>query len=67
MSKLTIVGLVVIALLAGCMSPSGETAAEKRQAVQNMRAETLDELYRIHPYQPVDEVGTGHKRPGLIL
>ena len=50
MSKLTIVGLVVIALLAGCMSPGGETAAEKRQAVQNMRAETLDELYRIHPY-----------------
>ena len=23
--------------------------------------------WRILPYQPVDEVGTGHKRPGLIL
>ena len=31
-------------------SPGGDTVAEKRQAVQNMRAETLAELYRVYPY-----------------
>ena len=50
MSRLVIVGLVSIVLLAGCMSPGGDTVAEKRQAVQNMRAETLADLYLVHPY-----------------
>ena len=50
MFRLAIGGLISIALLSGCISPSGDTPAEKRQAVQNMRAETLAELYQIHPY-----------------
>ena len=43
------VGLLSIALGSGCMSPSGDTAEEKRQAVQRMRTETLAQLYDVHP------------------
>jgi lipid-binding SYLF domain-containing protein len=32
------------------MSPTGDTVAEKRQSAQNMRSETLAELYNVHPY-----------------
>jgi lipid-binding SYLF domain-containing protein len=32
------------------MSPKGDTADEKRQAVAQMRSETLAELYEVHPY-----------------
>jgi lipid-binding SYLF domain-containing protein len=32
------------------MSPKGATVEEKRQAVQDMRAETLAELYKVHPF-----------------
>ena len=32
------------------MSPKGNTVAEKQQAVQSMRSDTLAELYEIHPY-----------------
>lgn len=41
--------LLASVLLAGCLSPSGATAADKRQEVQKMRAETLAKLYEIHP------------------
>ncbi len=50
MFRLAIAGLLSMALLSGCMSPKGETADEKRQAVQQMRSETLAELYEVHPY-----------------
>ena len=43
------VGLMAAALLAGCVSPSGDTAADQRQAAQRMRSETLVELYRVEP------------------
>ncbi len=62
MLRLAIVGLVSIGLLGGCMSPKGATVEEKRQAVQDMRAETLAELYEIHPYaktQIAEAVGYG--------
>jgi lipid-binding SYLF domain-containing protein len=32
------------------MSPKGDTVAEKRQAAQKMRSETLAELYEVHPF-----------------
>jgi lipid-binding SYLF domain-containing protein len=49
MSRLAIAGLISVALLTGCVSPSGDTVAEKRQAVQGMRSETLAQLYEVHP------------------
>ena len=42
-------GLMAAALLAGCTSPRGDTAAEQRLAAQRMRSETLVELYRVRP------------------
>ena len=42
--------LLSLVLLAGCMAPKGETAAEKRQAAQQMRSDALTQLYEIHPY-----------------
>ncbi len=48
--RLTVAGLLSMALLAGCMSPKGDTAEEKRQSVEQMRSETLAELYEVHPY-----------------
>ncbi len=62
MLRLAIVGLVSIGLLGGCISPKGTTVEEKRQAIQDMRAETLAELYEIHPYaktQIAEAVGYG--------
>ncbi len=50
MFRLTIAGLLSMALLTGCMSPKGETAEEKRQSVEQMRSETLADLYEVHPY-----------------
>ncbi len=50
MFRLAIAGLLSIGLLTGCMSPSGNTVEEKRQAVQSMRSETLAQLYEVHPY-----------------
>ncbi len=49
MFRLAIAGLLAMGLVTGCMSPSGNTVEEKRQAVQKMRSETLAELYEIHP------------------
>ncbi len=42
--------LLSCALLTGCMSPKGDSVAEKRRTVQEMRSETLAELYKIHPF-----------------
>lgn len=42
-------GLLLIGLMTGCMSPSGDTVEEKRLTAQQMRADTLAELYEIHP------------------
>ncbi len=44
------VSIVLLTLVTGCMSPKGDTVAEKRQAVQTMRSETLAQLYEVHPY-----------------
>jgi len=42
--------LMVCALLGGCVTtPKGETPSEKRAEVQKMRADTLAELYKVHP------------------
>ncbi len=49
-----VIGVLVSAImmmsgLVGCVSPGGDTVAEKRQAAQDMRAKTLAKLYQIHP------------------
>jgi lipid-binding SYLF domain-containing protein len=36
-------------LLAGCMSPKGDTASDKRAEARNMRSETLAKLYAAEP------------------
>jgi lipid-binding SYLF domain-containing protein len=36
-------------LVAGCMSPQGDTAGERRRSVQQMRSATLAKLYRVEP------------------
>ena len=41
--------LLIAGLAAGCMGPEGDTLAEKRQAAQQMRADTLAALYEIEP------------------
>lgn len=42
--------LVGLVMLGGCVSPNGSTAEEKRQAVQQMKNETLTKLYRIETH-----------------
>lgn len=44
------VAVVAVGLLGGCVTtPKGDTPAEKRGEVQKMRADTLAELYKVHP------------------
>jgi lipid-binding SYLF domain-containing protein len=50
MIRWAMTALLSIALLTGCMSPKGDSVAEKRRTVQQMRSETLAELYKIHPF-----------------
>ena len=50
LAKTGLVSILLITLVAGCMSPKGNTAEEKRQAAQSMRSETLAQLYKVHPY-----------------
>lgn len=45
-----IIALTALILLGGCMSPSGDNTQDKRQAVQQMKSETLVKLYRIEPH-----------------
>ncbi len=44
------VSILLIMLATACMSPKGNTPAEKRQTVERMRSETLAQLYKVHPY-----------------
>lgn len=48
-TRAVVLGLATALMLAGCMSPEGDTVGEKRQTVRDMRSETLGELYRLHP------------------
>jgi lipid-binding SYLF domain-containing protein len=41
--------LAGLVILGGCVSPNGDTAQDKRQAVQRMKSESLTKLYRIEP------------------
>jgi lipid-binding SYLF domain-containing protein len=44
------VAVIMLGMLGACVTtPKGETALEKRGEVQKMRAETLAELYKVHP------------------
>ncbi|HYM30087.1 MAG TPA: YSC84-related protein [Candidatus Cybelea sp.] len=45
----SILCLIVAAVIAGCATTKGDTPAEKRAAVQDMRRDVLSELYKIHP------------------
>lgn len=49
LARAAFAGLLSIGLVTGCMSPGGDTVEQKRQAAQQMRSETLAELYEIHP------------------
>ncbi|OBP14983.1 hypothetical protein A5320_06150 [Rheinheimera sp. SA_1] len=40
----------VMLLLSGCASHHGKSVAQQRQSIENMRANTLNELYRDKPY-----------------
>ena len=50
LARAGLVSILLVTLVTGCMSPKGDTVAEKRQAAQSMRSETLAQLYQIHPY-----------------
>ena len=50
LARAGLVSIVLITLVTACMSPKGNTVAEKRQTVQSMRSETLAQLYEVHPY-----------------
>ncbi|HCU66279.1 MAG TPA: hypothetical protein DF774_11020 [Rheinheimera sp.] len=42
--------VLLSALLTGCASHQGKSVSQQRQAIENMRAETLNTLYRQKPY-----------------
>lgn len=42
--------LALVVILAGCMSPEGDSVTDKRRAAQRMKSETLEELYRLQPH-----------------
>ncbi|MCT6700750.1 YSC84-related protein [Rheinheimera sp. 4Y26] len=42
--------VLLSALLSGCASHQGKSVSQQRQAIENMRAETLNTLYRQKPY-----------------
>ncbi|MCZ6610843.1 MAG: hypothetical protein O7A66_12665 [Alphaproteobacteria bacterium] len=44
------VSILLITLVTACMSPTGNTVADKRQTAQSMRSKTLARLYKVHPY-----------------
>lgn len=50
LARAGLVSILLITLLPGCMSPKGNTVAEKRRAIQSMRSETLAQLFKLHPY-----------------
>lgn len=50
LAKAVFLSAVLMIGATGCTSPKGDTAEEKRQAVQTMRSETLTLLYEVHPF-----------------
>ncbi len=50
LARAGLVSILLMTLVTGCMSPKGDTAADKRQAAQSMRSETLAQLYKVHSY-----------------
>jgi len=46
--RTAVAGFLLI-LVSGCMSPEGASVAAKRQDAMQMRNDTLDKLYRLHP------------------
>ncbi|MCH8098431.1 MAG: hypothetical protein IID53_15330 [Proteobacteria bacterium] len=50
LARAGLVSILLITLVTSCMSPKGNTVADKRQAAQSMRSETLAQLYEVHPY-----------------
>ncbi len=50
LARVGLVSILLLTLVTACMSPKGNTVAEKRQAAQSMRSETLAQLYEVHPY-----------------
>jgi len=62
LARAGLVSILLITLVTGCMSPTGNTVEGKRQTAQSMRSETLRQLYEVHPYAKtqIDEaVGYG--------
>ena len=49
-ARVGLVSILLLTLVTACMSPKGNTVAEKRQAAQSMRSDTLAQLYKVHPY-----------------
>ena len=47
--RFLVVAIASFALLGGCMSANGDTAQDKRQAIQEMKSETLAKLYKLEP------------------
>ena len=45
LARAAFAGLLLIGLVTGCMSPKGNTVEEKRQDIEQMRADTLAALY----------------------
>ncbi len=41
--------ILAIGVISGCAGPQGATTAERQTAVRQMRSDTLDRLYEIHP------------------
>lgn len=47
--QIILVAALSVGLLAGCLAPRGDTPAEKQAAIQRMKTETLEYLYKERP------------------
>lgn len=47
--KILMMAVLSLGLLAGCLAPRGDSPVEKRAAIQQMKTETLNYLYKEHP------------------
>lgn len=52
--RLIVVPVLAVTLLAGGTAKSKETNEQKRNNIQKMATETLDNLYKIHPAARAD-------------
>ena len=60
--------LAGLVILGACVSPNGDTLQEQRQAVQQMKRETLAKLYRIEPLAKGQiERAAGYAMPGISV